>query len=582
MEFLQDFVNDIGNNRNRKILENRLKGMTLEEAGKEFGLTRERVRQIINNLLKEKPVLKEDYFREVFETYRFSSQEFTQVFKVPESTYYYLNLLFKKGKEPLENLLTSEKIPLEIKEATKKVICENVVVIGEERVELSIKSILGYVIKNKCKKSKTIDEIFRFYQEFLKEHHLDSGTDLLINCSYIESRYDRLRHTIVGFKKRIRYYKSLEFNWDHFLEQLKWDSYQDIQISTLKLFREKFNLMKEYDIQDEYELYNLLKGLLKKNEKSAICFKKMPIIEIGTADRRKQVMDLIVEMAPVSIQDLAQKYEDKYGVRVRAVKSNILKDFDTYYQNGLYCVDVKILKREKLLQIKEKLTKRFYFMEDVNTIFQEVIGNSAVDYLNRHNLKKLGYKNNKEYIYGEEYDSAEQYLGEVYLGKEMVDLEEIDIKIIRLHAFYTILKSYREKYNLIEFSYGQYISDKRLKTLGITKTLLKDYCDQVAQFVEEGEYFTIKSLRNRGMKGLLDTLDFEDVFYSSILQVDSRFTYRRLGTAFLLRKSKEKVSLREFMIQLAEQIDQIGTRREDGVNEKLKEWYGIEVTEERW
>lgn len=45
-----------------------------------------------------------------------------------------------------------------------------------------------------------------------------------------------------------------------------------------------------------------------------ISFKRMPNIEFGKADRDKQVMDLLLEMAPVTNTDLADAYEKQFGV----------------------------------------------------------------------------------------------------------------------------------------------------------------------------------------------------------------------------------------------------------------------------
>ena len=44
-----------------------------------------------------------------------------------------------------------------------------------------------------------------------------------------------------------------------FLTALELTKYKNIEYSSLKIFRDNLDLMKEYDVQDEYELHNLLK-----------------------------------------------------------------------------------------------------------------------------------------------------------------------------------------------------------------------------------------------------------------------------------------------------------------------------------
>lgn len=67
------------------------------------------------------------------------------------------------------------------------------------------------------------------------------------------------------------------------------------------------DLMKKYDIRDGYELHDLLKKDIGKDEKSAyhgIVFSKMPNIRFGTPDRDRAMYEIMAENAPISLNDL--------------------------------------------------------------------------------------------------------------------------------------------------------------------------------------------------------------------------------------------------------------------------------------
>lgn len=51
-------------------------------------------------------------------------------------------------------------------------------------------------------------------------------------------------------------------------------------------------------------------------------------------------------------------------------------------------------------------------------------------------------------------------------------------------------------------------------------------------FTEDGEFFTIEYLKNKGFEHELDELGFSSVFYNSILFEDQRFSHQRFGKNF--------------------------------------------------
>ena len=103
-EYLQEHESDF-NERNYGILIRRLRGESLQEIGELYGLTRERVRQILAKTAAKIPCIYEDYYRYPYEYFKLSKEEFCNAFPECGSIgYEYLFIKYKKG-----NILVNEE-----------------------------------------------------------------------------------------------------------------------------------------------------------------------------------------------------------------------------------------------------------------------------------------------------------------------------------------------------------------------------------------------------------------------------------------------------------------------------------------
>lgn len=86
----------IKKDNHRDIFAKRLQGKTLEEIGSEYGITRERVRQILNKetrgIITAYPRFNEDKYAYVFSKYHFLREDFLLAFDEKISTYCYLDM----------------------------------------------------------------------------------------------------------------------------------------------------------------------------------------------------------------------------------------------------------------------------------------------------------------------------------------------------------------------------------------------------------------------------------------------------------------------------------------------------------
>ena len=109
---------------------------------------------------------------------------------------------------------------------------------------------------------------------------------------------------------------------------------------------------------------------------------------------------------------------------------------------------------------------------------------------------------------------------------------------------------------------------------GVFRADIEDFCDAVFAWVEDGAYFTAKSLRSSGFCSELYELGFSDRFYASLLLSDPRFSYGEAFRAIILYKGKADVTVRDFetsLVRDAGSIDVYDLQRE------MEEVYGCTV-----
>jgi hypothetical protein len=130
---------------------------------------------------------------------------------------------------------------------------------------------------------------------------------------------------------------------------------------------------------------------------------------------------------------------------------------------------------------------------------------------------------------------------------------------------------------LFEYEPKKYISIKRLNELGVSKEDLIDFTDKVYDFANKN-IFTITKLLNDNFSHPLFDLDFDNIFYSSVLRNSNKFLIRRLSDSndMLLVEYKEN-----YTVTIVELIKQILLSHKnmnlmDMLN-TLKTQYGIEI-----
>lgn len=578
---VMDYVKLMEDGNQKTALLNRLNGLTLEETGQIIGVTRERVRQLAKKGIEKLPKLREDDFKYWFENYDLSEEECCHIFEIPVQSYNYLDMSYKKGIKNMELMLEDKKIAVPMAQRVTKEIYKNCILVEGEYVLIKrdelIKNLLRiYYSDNEC----TLQEFYEFYNEFLKTNGLDNDEKLLFPSERaFDARIPEKNFTLLKYGKRIRYYDVDGLDADKFFEELKLDRYKNLEISTLRIFNDNLELMQEYDIHDEYELHNLFKKRGDRLEQYDISLRRMPFIGFGYTNRVKQVIDLLEQLAPINNDEFAEFYEEEYGVLARTVLANFVGCIDKYLYNGIYTMDHKELPIAQYNEMKRQLTEEYYFLEDVRAMYKDIFPDGDVSCINSYTLKTIGYRVYTNYIITNKYPSSESYFRELFTGEGVVDTTKFDKRLKYNQSYYHVLWGLRDSYRILEFENGKFLTIERFMRTsnGITVDDLKKYASDATNFADE-EYFTIKTLRDKGFTSIIDDLGFDDFFYSFLIERNSdTITSSRTGGSILFRKSESKVTRQKFFKYLMKKFRKIDIIK---FMDYIKDVYGLEF--EKW
>lgn len=578
------YIAQLPNDRERQVLQARLDGKTLQEIGDQYGITRERVRQLTQKELKKKPRLREDKYIYIYDHYDISLEDFILAFDEPSETYYYLEMICQTNRskrKPLEEILTDTLIAPEHRKKAERAIYKRYVSTDGVRVKIARPNLVKHYIKTNCKSLTKFENFVSEYNLWLEALGFGDDFSLIIEARTYENILNRCDYVLWNQWRSFRYYNISEHDFREMLLTLDLEQFEDTELSTLKLFRDYPDLMRQYDIHDEYELHNLLKKIWPV-ENSSVKFKRMPTIEVGSADVSGQVVSLLLQYAPISIDDLAIRYEEEYGVKASSVKANHFGAINNYCHKGVYSVDYAALPSIQFDRLKSVFDRDFYTIQNAKRLYKQEFPNSEDSLLNPYTLKTLGfhvYPGHSGYIIKNTFSGATDYFRSILTQNDIVDMNDYDDAIRNIATYNSEQSKLRGTYEIVEFSPLQYINIRRLNEAGITKEYLKTYCNAVARRYEKGEYFTVTSLRKEGFSHEIDDLGFDEWFYSSILLEDRQaFSYQRIGGTRIFLRGKTDANLGGMLVWLLGKYQKIDFY---DLIDLLENHYGIRIPKEK-
>lgn len=589
-----DYIKEVPkiDDRNRAILQRRLAGDTLEAIGKDNGsLTRERVRQICNKAIcnAEKYKLSytgtalfdEDYYRYFYETYLPDQAAYINWLGISAETWNYLEMRYKRGGKNLEESLGDNQldIPLRLKIQSylnrDKVFIDNVLV-KKSRAELEVAA-----LRKLCTDKTSLNDFRSQYNQFLQELKI-LDEKLYITDETIRTRQNKLADSpfvLWNYFSSFRYYDIGSRDYTKLLDTLGLESYEDVELSTLKLWDENPEIMAEYDIRDQYELHNLLKKIVPAGSYHNFQTSRMPIIQFGKPDMESMLLELLVNNAPIEINAFANLIRQEFGYEQASfISSPEMNALKVYYHNGILNIEQKVMSLENQAKLKQALTEDFYFIDELKRIYSRAVPDAHVDEINPYNLKVLGFIVLSRYAV-RNHSSLDEYIRKLLLKKEVTDLVPLRKRYGYVMLFSQVLMELKRSYEVVEFEPNQIVAFRRLARMGVTKEMLHSYCDQVYNFMPSGQYFTAQYLRAQGFQSGLYDLGFDDWFYAQVLAADPRFANTQVFGNIILCANTKQITIQTFLVSLIQEYGSVDVLDLISDMEKDYGFTGLQLTD---
>lgn len=559
--------------RSRNILNWRLEGKTLENIGAKLGITRERVRQI-NKKAVEKvcayyyqktgdTLFDEDYYSYLYETYAFEKKDAIEWFGMTTAIYNYLDMKdIPRGTRDLSKAL-DDKGMLEtgLRLKIKNYLNRNKLYIDGIWIEKKRKEIEHAVIYKYCKEDVTFDEFVKLYNAFLEQERIEYDSKIYITEAVAPTRKNHLsnvRYLLWKQNEKIRYYDIDGRDFSELLNILNLDSYEDVELSTMKFMEDYPEIMKRYDIRNQYELHNLLRKIIPDGSYHNFHCSRTPDIVFGEPDRNREIFEIIQNNAPISVSELCDIIHKEYGYDRGTIQGTYLQPFSDYIHNGMVLADERSMNPDRMESLKTRLIDDFYYIDEIKDIYAELYPDAESEDINAINLKRMGFAVFSKYVL-QNHQSLEAYFINLLTSDELIDLTPIKKRYWPVVSFNGILLELKKSYTIIEYERNQAINYRRLERQGITRDLIYNFCDAVYEHVNDNEYFSIHDIMQEGFASDLFDLGFSDWFYSNLLISDTRFTSGSVFGNLIFFKGQESITVRSFIKNLIQKYGKIDT-----------------------
>lgn len=558
--------------RNKEIIGKRLRGDTLEEIAQEYDLTRERVRQIVAKQIDKIRLayssttglqyFDEDYYRYIYTNYCLDKKDSIKWLGLTQPIWQYLESCgLKAGKKDLHEALDDRKnLETALRLKIRNYLNRDKIYIADMWVEKRRSALEEVVIKRFCQEDTTFTQFTHIYNEFLEHEDIPYDETLYYTEDVYRTRKNRLseaRFLLWKQNETIRAYDVDGRDYTELLQELNFDSYENIEISTEKLIREHLALMQRYDIRDRYELHNLLKKIVEDGAYHNFHCCRTPDIRFGTFDKKEAIFNIMAENSPVSQEDLIQAVSDEYGYDAATIMGTYLPPLSAYAHQGVYTIRQKVMGEESMRAFKAALTSDFYYFDELRKIYSDLFPHADTDEVNPYNLKKMGFVVLSKYAV-QNYPSLESYCEHLLTSEDMVDIKPYKKRFASVVMFSQKLMELKRNLTVIEYEPDKLLNFRKLESAGITRENICEFCDSVYRFIPDGTYFSAHSLRLWGFKSHLYDLGFEDWFYANLLISDERFSFGNMFGTLVLYKGQEFITIKSFertLIQAHESID---------------------------
>lgn len=492
------------------ILAQKLEGKTLEEIGAIYDLTRQRVKQRLNELVDSLPelLLEDKKYKKLFETYNFDMETFTYLYDEPKITYNYLKMSYNVGEKPIKNLI------FQFKGEKYYWLLDKLRLFELHSGELAKKdkpTIFSQVIYLNRDKELSNSEIQNAYTTYIKENKLEE-----YSIDDVRGYADRFNSKLKCGNNKIRYYDIDvidEFDKDFFREIF---DVEDGIYSINKLFGDNIELMNEYDIRKGTELADFCNKLEIIDGTKAVKIVRLTEVQIGPKDKKEFIEDFIQNYANYHVKEISEIINEEYGLHVGSTQSFISQELSVYLDSdNIVRVDSTNQELVNPELLHGELVEEVYTLTQVNAILRKVTGKRII--VTKEFLAQFGYKMNGKLVLKEKYSNQREAIEGLIEEKEIFSTGNNDV--FKEAIGYSTISNMVKNYRLFKLSPSRYITFTRLNKGGLNEDIIIDFITSVINFVKDNNIinFTYYYLVKEGFSHELMNKGFENIFYAELI-----------------------------------------------------------------
>lgn len=587
---LHDWIESLPDDNATNALKKRLDGLTLEEAGSELGVTRERVRQLQEKLLKKAPVLREDSYGPLFEKYKIDQALFCKIANCRPEVYHYLELRHHGKRRQTSHIAAAQQdasIPKNAREAISVYLVtksrKNMVQIDGDYVRTDRRSAVLYVMKRLAPSGSELldnDTLYSELESLVKDHGFPKSM-LPPNSRSLFSWIQRTSFIMAPMQKHLRLHDFGDYEYDDLRDCLEVMSEQNIECSAQLIFETWPDVMSDLDIHDCNELHYTIKTQLGDKCRGVYSLGRNPMVTLGKADRSKQIKELIEEMGPISRNDLADEYNRRYKVPQASFLASFLGDFQQYRSGNIYSIKSKGFTNDERDYVLSILDGCDYFsLSLARQQFRGTFPTSKAAICDE-SLKPLGYSITQSLVVKDGVNIRQAFAKTIEgLDKFKEGDDGFSPDVFSHSQLVSVLNVRLRNLSLVECGPRQYVKTEYLtKMYDVTKADIEQFIHVVSSSIPAGEPFTVQRLRGMGLSHKVDnalvTGEFDDGLLQGMLSAGPTTTGFRtssIGNVTLFCSGVnsidapryiESVIQREGALELEDLLDILD--REDGI-----------------
>ena len=541
LQSFEDYLNTLKDSIEKKMVLKKYAGETLEVIGSEFGITRERARQIIQKFIGRNLsnssvslVFKEDKYKYLYQNYAILKSDFINIFHDIKA-YSYLSMRYNHGKKDLDEISDDQFVDSNLKKLCLKYSFRNYILLDGEYVLKKKGYLLKHFLKVEKKEFKQHD-LINIFNDYLAKILPYEFEKFIIDMQFLRSVASRNDPEIISkYPSILRYYNFYSYDYSELLETLDLKPYNNMEISAKILFDNYKFLMDKYNISDFCGLHCILKRICSNGFIGGckVSFGRNPMLQIGKINRKEYILNKWKENNYSSYAEFAREISAETGVAANVVLVDWI-GFNVDDIKRIQFSGLKVLTNEERAYLESKLVKDYYFIDEVSE-FANSYSAELGDKINKNNIESLGYNWYSGMIIKKPVNMS-GFLLQKFMEKDIFNKSEFN-KYSFSSLFYEVFYDLANKLQIIEYTKSNFINIRKLKQYGYDENKLHNLQLQVFELADKYDYFTIYRLKKDGHIFEIDELGFENFFIESIVKTFKHLNYTSFENTIIFSKS---------------------------------------------